>query len=141
MKLTVGCAQNSSSKWAQLGLPRCPEAELSQERGWGRLGCWGYEAKTEHLWSCVVPCSGMDSATSHRSSVGCSFVGPHKEPATKGRALLPSQLLHLLFASCGSSPKANSHCTIEKCPSRSEGDAILILYCCLYRNAHPRHLC
>lgn len=75
------------------------------------------------------------------SSVGCGFVGPHKEPATKGRALLPSRLLHLLFASYGSSPKANSHCTIEKCPSRSEGDAILILYCCLYRNAHPRHLC
>lgn len=35
------------------------------------------------------------------------FLGPHKEPATKGRALLPSLLLHLLFASYGSSTKAN----------------------------------
>lgn len=74
MKLTVGCAQNSSSKWAELGLPCGPEAEISQEQGRGRLGCWGYEAKTEHLWSCVVPCSGTDSATSHLILCGPTLV-------------------------------------------------------------------
>lgn len=90
-KLTVGCAQISSSKWAELGLPHCPEAELSQERGWGCLGCWGCEAKTEHLWSCVVPCGGTYSATSPLSLCGSIPV------LWDGTRVLLLGLLHLLL--------------------------------------------
>jgi hypothetical protein len=141
-KLTVGCAQISSSKWAELGLPHCPEAELSQERGWGCLGCWGCEAKTEHLWSCVVPCGGTYSATSPLSLCGSIPVlwdGTRNLPLREGSCSWVSYTCFCLIRLQYGLPNPNSHCMMKKQPTCSEVDAILILYCCLYRNVHPSH--
>lgn len=94
----VGCAQNSSSKRLNSDFLVALRLSSPRNRAGDVLAVGATKPKLStcgHVWCPAV-------AWTHPG-----LVGPHKEPATKGRALLPSLLLHLLFASYGSSTRAN----------------------------------
>lgn len=73
-----------------------------------------YEAKTEHLWSCVVPCGGMCSHHISSDPLWPTLVlwEPYKEAATmEGPCSCVCSCI--CFSSCDSGPNPNSHCMTE----------------------------